>query len=96
MEILCAIGIISRHRDGKRCFYEIKEYIPGGGGWCKVPLRKFIGKNDEVKAFHQFSLRKKIELYAMKVYIYLCFARDNHTDGTYAFFEAINNAPGIP
>jgi len=94
LEILCTIGLITRIREGKRCFYEIKGYIFGGGGWCKVPLRKVIGKNDEVKAFHQFSLRKKIELYAMK--FYLCFARDNHTEGTYASFEAINKATGIP
>ncbi|EQA6227947.1 winged helix-turn-helix domain-containing protein [Enterobacter ludwigii] len=96
LEALIQSGLVIRHRDGKRCYYEISGYVPGGGGWCKVPLRKVTGPYGEIKAFHQFSLRKKIELYAMKFYLYICFARDNHTEGTYASFEAINKATGIP
>ncbi|MGP6457473.1 winged helix-turn-helix domain-containing protein [Enterobacter ludwigii] len=96
LEILMTLALIKRHREGKRCFYEISGYVLGGGGWCKVPQRKVVGASGEVKPFHQFSLRKKIELYAMKFYLYICFARDNHTEGTYASFETINRMTGIP
>lgn len=96
MDTLEKARIIKRHRDGKRCYYEIVGYVDGMGGWCKVPLRKIIGAGGEIKPFHQFSLRKKIELYAMKFYLYVCFARDNQAQGTYASFEAINRATGIP
>lgn len=96
LETLIQSGLVIRHRQGKCCFYEINGYVPGGGGWCKVPLRKVTGANGEVRAFLQFTLRKKIELYALKFYLYVCYARDNHTEGTYASFETINKATGIP
>lgn len=96
VEILERIGLIKRHREGKRCYYEIVGYVPGGGGWCKVPLRKILGTSGDIAPFHRFKLRRKIELYAMKFYLYICFARDNKTEGTYASFETINKATGIP
>ncbi|EJR7285360.1 TPA: helix-turn-helix transcriptional regulator [Enterobacter kobei] len=96
VEVLERAGLIKRYREGKRCFYEIVGYVPGGGGWCKVPLRKVLGTAGEIVPFHRFKLRRKIELYAMKFYLYICFARDNTTEGTYASFETINKATGIP
>lgn len=96
VDVLEQIGIIKRYREGKRCFYEIVGYVPGGGGWCKVPLRKILGTSGDIAPFHRFKLRRKIELYAMKFYLYICFARDNKTEGTYASFETINKATGIP
>lgn len=96
IETLERAGLIKRHRQGKRCYYEITGYIPGGGGWCKVPLRKVLGNNGDITPFHQFKLRRKIELYAIKFYLYICAVRDNKTEETYASFEKINKSTGIP
>lgn len=96
LELLVQLALIKRYREGKKCFYGISGYVPGGGGWCKVPVRKIVGPCGEVKPFHQFSLRKKVELYAMKFYLYICAVRDNNTEGTYTSFETINRMTGIP
>lgn len=87
--------IIKVFREGRKNYYSPADYN-GVSGWCKVPYRRLLNDQGNVTAFHAFKLRRKAELHALKLYLYLCYARPNTSHFTMASYEAINKATGIP
>lgn len=69
----------------------------GSGNWSKLPCKELLTPDQKrIEAFYQLKLRSKIELYALKMFIYLCTVRDNKTPYASASFEKINEATSIP
>lgn len=53
-------------------------------GWCKLPFKGVVGEDNKINAFHSMHNRYPFELLGLQVYMYLLYARDNHTDYTLA------------
>ncbi|HXS54007.1 MAG TPA: helix-turn-helix domain-containing protein [Usitatibacter sp.] len=65
------------------------------GYWFKLPCLALIGES-EIRPFQHFKLRSKVELYALKLYLYLAARRDNDTLYSMSSRETIAAATGIP
>lgn len=65
--------------------------------WTKVPIRALWDKEKEIiKPLNKFSMRNKIELYALKMYFYLLSIRTNTSSSSCVSFETISKQTGIP
>ncbi|EBV2870047.1 helix-turn-helix domain-containing protein [Escherichia ruysiae] len=66
------------------------------GGWCKIPVKPIMTEDGKViSPFKELRLRRKIELHAIKIFLYLASVRDNHTEFSLASYERIRKAIGI-
>lgn len=88
-------GIIETVKEGRKNYYIPAEYN-GKSGWCKVPFRRVVNELGQIVPFQAFKLRRKAELHALKLYLYLCYARPNQSGSTQASYEKINKATAIP
>ncbi|MBY7431463.1 ArsR family transcriptional regulator, partial [Escherichia ruysiae] len=63
------------------------------GGWCKIPVKPIMTEDGKViSPFKELRLRRKIELHAIKIFLYLASVRDNHTEFSLASYERIRKA----
>lgn len=67
----------------------------GEGRWFKLPCRAIV-KQQKILPFHNFTLRSKYELHAMKLYLYLAARRRNELEYSMASYEIIHSRVGIP
>lgn len=95
LSLLEKMNVIVVVREGRKNYY-IPANFNGISGWCKVPYRRLVNDEGQITAFHAFKLRRIAELYAMKLYMYLCYARQNTMSYTAVSFEKITVATGIP
>lgn len=95
LSLLEDMDVIKVVREGRKNYYIPKNYN-GVNGWCKVPYRRLVNDEGQIIPFQAFKLRRVAELHALKLYLYLCYARPNKQHYTAASYEAINNATGIP
>ncbi|MEG6158070.1 helix-turn-helix domain-containing protein [Enterobacter hormaechei] len=66
------------------------------GGWCKIPVKPIMTEDGKIiSPFKELRLRRKIELHAIKIFLYLASVRDNHTEFSLASYETIRKAVGI-
>lgn len=94
--VLVRLDIISVRTEGRKNVYRLSQF-DGSGNWSKLPCKDILTSDQKrIEAFYQLKLRSKIELYALKMYIYLCTVRDNKTPYASASFEKINEATAIP
>ncbi|MGL4734521.1 MAG: hypothetical protein ACRCWB_05405 [Enterovibrio sp.] len=92
--VLKLMGVVTYTRDGRNNIYTIvpAEY----GGWCKIPAKKMLDLDGVyIKPFKHFKLRTKVELHALKLFIYLASVRNNETEYSEASYETISEAIGI-
>lgn len=64
-------------------------------GWFKLPCQAIV-RSGVVLPFANLSLRSSIELYALKIYLYLAARRDNYKTYTLASYENICTNTGVP
>lgn len=96
LDILERLGIITRTKEGRDNVYSIRDFN-GRSGWCKLPCRALLTRDGEqLEPFRKRPLRSKIELYALKLFLYLCAVRDNYSLFVVASFEKINEGTSIP
>ncbi|ECS3310548.1 ArsR family transcriptional regulator [Salmonella enterica subsp. enterica serovar Typhimurium] len=96
IDILERLGLLSVDKVRRKNIYRFPGF-DGSKDWCKMPCRALLSRDGKrIEAFHKLKLRSKIELYALKMFIYLCAVRDNHSHYTSASFERINLQTSIP
>lgn len=95
LSLLEAQEIIVVTKEGRKNYYRPADYN-GRNGWCKVPYRRLVNDEGQIIAFQAFKLRRVAELHALKLYLYLCYARQNNLNYTSASYEKINKKTRIP
>ncbi|AWO77446.1 hypothetical protein [Serratia marcescens] len=95
LTLLDDLEIVEIIKTGRKNYYAPTDYN-GVNGWCKVPYRRVVNDLDQIVPFQVFRLRRKAELQALKLYLYLCYARPNQKGFTQASYEKINKSTGMP
>ncbi|NUL39722.1 ArsR family transcriptional regulator [Kosakonia sacchari] len=96
IEVLVTLQLLTVRLDGRKNIYVFPGFN-GSGDWCKMPCRALLSRDGKrIEAFYKLKLRSKIELYALKMFIYICAVRDNSSSYTSASFEKINMKTSIP
>lgn len=95
LSVLETQNIVEIIKEGRKNYYRPADYN-GRNGWCKVPYRRLVNDEGQITAFQGFKLRRVAELHALKLYLYLCYARQNNLNYTSASYEKINKATRIP
>lgn len=93
--ILVKLDMIDVTRIGRNNTYKLisnKER----SGWCKIPVRAITSEGGHaITPFEDLKLRRKVELHALKIFIYLASVRDNYTEYSLASYQTISSAVGI-
>lgn len=85
--------IIDRLED-RQSTYQLIDFNPAAG-WGKLPARSLY-HNGMILAFHEFHLRKKVELDALKLYFAIIARRDNNSNLARMNYDTIETYTGIP
>lgn len=94
LAILEELGLIVRHRAGRRLFCEIKEY--GVTPWAKLPARAIYDAQLRlIPAFRHFTLRAKHELHSLKLYFLIAARRDNSSNYAFLSYEKLEALSAI-
>lgn len=96
--ILEQLLLVSREASGRGTCYTITGF-KREGGWCKIPVQALIektGSGPRIQAFTHFTKRGLVELYALKLFLYLLATRNNERSLSNVSFESISNRTGIP
>ncbi|MDO6173219.1 helix-turn-helix domain-containing protein, partial [Enterobacter hormaechei] len=92
--ILESLEMISVEKVGRNNIYKLINKRMKGG-WCKIPVKPLMTEDGKViSPFKELRLRRKIELHAIKIFLYLASVRDNHTEFSVASYETIRKAIG--
>lgn len=92
--ILESLEMISVEKVGRNNIYRLINKRMKGG-WCKIPVKPLMTEDGKViSPFKELRLRRKIELHAIKIFLYLASVRDNHTEFSVASYETIRKAIG--
>lgn len=92
--ILESLEMISVEKVGRNNIYKLINKRTKGG-WCKIPVKPLMTEDGKViSPFKELRLRRKIELHAIKIFLYLASVRDNHTEFSVASYETIRKAIG--
>lgn len=90
LEELEIVKIDKRNRTN---VYQLNEH-PSKKGWAKLPY-KHLYLAEQIKVFAGFSLRRKTELNALKMYLLVAAFRNNISNHTVISYEKINLYTGI-
>jgi len=96
--VLEGLQLIEREQKGRSVVYQLTGYNYGKG-WCKVPCRalsKRVGERVQIEPFLHFSKRARMELHALKMFLYLLAIRDNNSAESEVSFDTISKRTGIP
>lgn len=96
--VLEALGLIEQTINGRSASYKFCGYN-FTRGWCKIPVKSLIEKtyNElKIKPFYHFSKRSLVELYALKLYLYLLAIRGNDNPYSAVSYEKISEQTAIP
>lgn len=90
LDVISEIGI------GRDNLYRIENYN-NKSGWAKLPAKGLYDKGlNEVSVFHQFHLRSKNELNALKIYLLIVAFRTDSTNYAQLGYEKISEYSGMP
>lgn len=97
LKILIDLDLIEKISEGKaRSVYKVKNFAKRGG-WAKLPASPIYNKEKTmISIFHDFNLRKKTELNALKLYLLILTFRDNSLNYAKISYEKIHQYAGIP
>lgn len=90
---LCAYNLILITGDRKK-FYSLKSNTTYKG-WTKIPVKPLIDENGNVFIFSSFRNRYDYELNALRLYLYLLYARSNSDCFTEVSYATIYERIGI-
>lgn len=90
---LCAYNLILITGDRKK-FYSLKSNTTYKG-WTKIPVKPLIDENGNVFVFSSFRNRYDYELNALRLYLYLLYARSNSDCFTEVSYATIYERIGI-
>ncbi|MBZ7909510.1 hypothetical protein FML66_11605 [Klebsiella oxytoca] len=90
---LCAYNLILITGDRKK-FYSLKSNT-AYKGWTKIPVKPLIDDNGNVFIFSSFRNRYDYELNALRLYLYLLYARSNSDCFTEVSYATIYERIGI-
>ncbi len=93
LKVLEEQEIIHRLED-RQSTYQLIDYNPAAG-WGKLPARSLY-HNGMILPFHEFHLRKKVELDALKLYFAIIARRNNNSNLAHMNYDTIENYTGIP
>lgn len=85
------LGLLTKVGSHQHRRYELTE---SDGGWFKLPCQAIV-RNGVVVPFQQFKLRSQVELFALKVYLYLAARRSNLYPCSLASYEKISKGTGV-
>jgi len=86
--------LITRRTDGRRSTVALANFDPTAG-WAMLPARSMYS-GGRIRAFDEFSLRKKIELDAIKLFLLLVQRRDRKSNLARISYDKIQDYSGIP
>jgi hypothetical protein len=85
--------LIVRPEDAARSMISLTDYDQVR--WAKLPFRSMY-RNDRIAAFHEFTLRKPIELDAIKLFLLFAQRRDNSSNMAKIGYDKIELYTAIP
>jgi len=91
---LCKNEIITIDKSNKTNIYQLI-YKDGKERWGKLPFKYICENSGLIKPFKDFTLRKKTELHALKLYLLFIERRDFSTNYARVSFDTINSYTGI-
>lgn len=95
ISILERLEMVSIEKSGRNNIYTLINKRESGG-WCKIPAKAIISEDGRfITPFKELKLRKRVELHAVKIFLYLASVRDNHSEYSMASYETIRKAIGI-
>lgn len=86
-------GIIERDPEG-RSTYQLSGYNPSGG-WAKFPARRLYNEDGRIAFFNELHLRKRTELDALKLWLFIAARRDNDVNLAKVTYDQITEGTGI-
>lgn len=86
--------LITRRTDGLRSDVGLAHFNPALG-WAKLPVKSMYA-GGQIRAFREFSLRRLVELDAMKLYFLFVERRDRATNRANISYDTIGLYTGIP
>lgn len=85
--------LITRRADGRRSDVGLANYDPKLG-WAKLPMKSMYAA-DRIRAFDEFSLRRPVELDAMKLFFLFAERRDRASNAANISYDGIETYTGI-
>jgi DNA-binding transcriptional ArsR family regulator len=98
LSVLDELKLIEKEPQGRGASYQLTGY-DYSKGWCKVPFRalsKKVNGSVQIEPFSHFTKRGVMELYALKLFLYLLAIRDNATSESRVSYELISERTAIP
>ncbi|MER9708698.1 hypothetical protein [Mesorhizobium sp. M0213] len=92
LEILTKSGLAERV---DRSTFLLPTLDPTQRGWGKLPAKKLYNSHGGIPMFKDFTLRKRSELDAMKLYLLFVARRDNETNRVDLSYDKITEYSGI-
>lgn len=93
LKALEELGLIQTVREGRKNLYLLEGFQ--AGSWVKLPSRALF-QGRVIEAFSVFTKRSKVELYALKLYLYLASARSAQLFYSMSTYMRIHEVTGIP
>lgn len=94
LSVLEELRIITR--DERRSIYQLVGFPKEkAGGWAKFPVRRMLAPNGSITAFKDFTLRKRTELDALKLFFLFVARRSSDTNLAHLSYESIQERSGI-
>lgn len=93
LDVLEELDLVERAAVGKGT-YRFLDYDPERG-WAQVPSRPLY-LNGGFRPFKDWTMRKKAELDALKLYLFIAAGRDTDFNETFTTYEKMRKATGIP
>lgn len=95
IDALVRLDLVGKVKEGRKSVYILTGYAPGQ--WVKLPSRAlFRSKGKELEPFMSFTKRSRVELNALKLYLYLASSRDGDLEYSMATYKRIHDRTGIP
>jgi len=95
IKILLNLTLISVERSGNKNIYMINGY-GSYSGWAKLPAKRLYAKDmTYVPIFHDFKLRSRVELNALKVYLLILALRNNTKNTAAVSYDKITKYTGV-
>ena len=95
IKVLEQNGLIKKEQYKKTNVFEMQNY--GVSGWAKLPAKSlYDDKLQRILPFHKFTLRSKVELNALKLYLLIAALRDNKKNHATPSYSTISSYTGIP
>jgi len=85
--------LITRRADGLRSDVGLADYDPKLG-WAKLPMKSMYAAG-RIRAFDEFSLRRPVELDAMKMFFLFAERRDRKSNAANISYDGIETYTGI-